>query len=277
MPLVDGTACSRCIESLMLFGGVFKLLFDDKLVALFDRVVFTQLSVVLATTCMAARFSLDRRRQSSDEVGRRASVERQCAKFLLLLFCGEYHDVGDAPSGLLMPNAKRFWLSSGLVASGELPSASGMEIRVWGCKPHSIWYVGSMMPKMFSTSVGFCEMNFSMAGKSNLVSVCVAIDMPILMDLTALEFKWLSMSDESAIKSRLQVSAGWEVLRASAYESVCCALVRDTFGKFGMERVGAKRPPKSTWDASVEHVTSCRAWMTFRTCEENILVWDGSF
>lgn len=101
-------------------------------------------------------------------------------------------------------------------------------------------------------------MNFSIAGKSILlVSVCVAIDIPTtfsdLASVSELSAKWLSVIDESTIRSRLHVSAGCDVLRANAYESVVSTFERVvSFGKFGIERAGGKRPPKSTCDASVE-------------------------
>lgn len=144
-PLIDGTGCMRCLDSVRLFGGVLKLLFDDKLVALFEReqsgavdvmrvvcdlmlpsrvIVILDIvgSVILdggggggGTTgittlaCIPLKFSVDCNRQSSDDVGKSASVDRQCVTtFLLLLLCDEFHAVADGDIGLVIPNAKRF-------------------------------------------------------------------------------------------------------------------------------------------------------------------------
>lgn len=143
-PLIDGIGCMRCMDSVILVGGVLKLLFDDKLVALFEREhsaavdvmrvacdfmlpsrVILKLDIVgslildggggggatgnTTVVCIPFIFSVDCNRQSSDDVGKSGSVDRQCVTtFLLLLLCDEFHAVADGDSGLVIPNAKRF-------------------------------------------------------------------------------------------------------------------------------------------------------------------------
>lgn len=111
----------------MPLGGVFRLLFEDKLLTLFERehsggIVRVDLTLpsrtilmlapsfeIIAVVCdIPAIFSLDCSKQSSDEVGKSASVDRQWLTHLLLLLCGEFQAVDDGDIGLLIPNAKRF-------------------------------------------------------------------------------------------------------------------------------------------------------------------------
>lgn len=131
-PLIDGIGCIRDKGSpIPLFGGVLKLLLEHKLLALFERehtggifrfdlilpsrvipllmLVFS-FKTIAVVVCIPTRFSLDCSRQSSDDVGNSASVDRQWITLLLLLLCGEFHAVDDVDDdiGLLIPNAKRF-------------------------------------------------------------------------------------------------------------------------------------------------------------------------
>lgn len=274
----------------MLCFGVVCVV-DDKLFILLDREQFvtTGRDFVLPSRTMVKlmvsggvgmrdKFSSDGNKQSSEMLPSNASVERQFSVFLLLLLCGEFHTTVITTGGdevvsiewLPLPapapaNVNFFaWHSGGLVISGELTSASGIGINVCGCNSHSNWYDGSMIPSKFSTSRGFDTINFSMAGKSILFSVWVAAVTPIGFDAATaataaaavITFSTLSpnwwMWSLRAIIFRPHISAGCDELRAIAYASTLGAIEHISFGKFGIERAGGKRPPRSICDANVE-------------------------